>query len=96
MVDEQLSTNSLSPLRDMLEADVIMSPARRSLRLTEKCDTPRICNRGNYQVVSLTDLPVDLDIGYLPNKALVWTSYFLYKLFNIIIMVYITPVFVVM
>ena len=57
-----------------MEADVIMSPARRSLRLAGKCDSSSGCHgnssHGNYQVSSLKELPDGLDIGYLPNKAL--------------------------
>ena len=64
---------SLPPLsltRELMGADVLMSPVRRSLRLTNKSDTPGDSRRGNYQVSSLAELPDELDIGYLPNKAL--------------------------
>ena len=50
-----------------MEADVIMSPVRRSLRLAEKCVAPGDGGNVNYQVSSLTELPDELDI---PNKAL--------------------------
>ena len=53
-----------------MEADVVMSPVRRSLRLAEKCVAPGEGGHGNYQVSSLAELPDELDIGYLPNKAL--------------------------
>ena len=53
-----------------MEVDLIMSPARRSVRIAEKIGTATDSNRGNYQVASLKDLPDELDVGYLPNKAL--------------------------
>ena len=46
-----------------MEADVVMSPVRRSLRLVEKCVAPGDGGHGNYQVSSLAQLP---DIRYLP------------------------------
>ena len=53
-----------------MEADVIMSPARRSLRLAGKCGTGGPGSHGNYQVSSLNELPEGLEVKYLPNKAL--------------------------
>ena len=53
-----------------MEADVIMSPARRSLRLAGKCGTGGPGSHGNYLVSSLNELPEGLDVKYLPNKAL--------------------------
>ena len=45
-----------------------MSPVRRSLRIAEKGTTDG--SHGNYQVESLDELPYELDVRYLPNKAL--------------------------
>ena len=53
-----------------MEVDAVMSPVRRSLRLVEKHVAPGDGGHGNYQVSSLAELPDELDIGYLPNKAL--------------------------
>ena len=39
--------------RERMEADVIMSPVRRSLRLARKCGTGGPGSHGNYQVSSL-------------------------------------------
>jgi hypothetical protein len=57
-------------VRERMEADVIMSPARRSLRLAGKCGTGGPGSHGNYLVSSLNELPEGLDVKYLPNKAL--------------------------
>ena len=69
MISLSLSLSlSLSHLhREVMEADVIMSPVRRSLRLTGKSDPG---SHDDYQVSSLKELPDDLEVGYLPNKAL--------------------------
>ena len=53
-----------------MEADVVMSPVRRSLRLAEKCVATEDGGHVNYQVSSLAQLPEELDIGYLSNRAL--------------------------
>ena len=57
-------------LRELLDADIIMSPVRRSLRIAEKGSTTTDGSHGNYQVESLDELPYELDVRYLPNKAL--------------------------
>ena len=57
-------------LRELLDADIIMSPVRRSLRIAEKGSTTTDGSHGNYQVESLDELPYELDFRYLPNKAL--------------------------
>ena len=48
---------SLSLSRELMEADVVMSPVRRSLRLAEKFVAPGYDSHGNYQVSSLAQLP---------------------------------------
>ena len=53
-----------------MDIHMVMSPARRSIRIAEKFGDTSDGNRGNYQVTSLKDLPEELDFGYLPNKAL--------------------------
>ena len=50
-----------------MEADVVVSPVRRSLRLAEKHVAPGDGGNVNHQVFSLAELPDELDI---PNKAL--------------------------
>ena len=47
-----------------------MSPVRRSLRIAEKGSTTTDGSHDNYQVESLDELPYELDVRYLPNKAL--------------------------
>ena len=52
----------LSP-RDLLGADVIMSPARRSLRLADKVTA-------QLTVSSIMEMPDDVNFAYCPNGAL--------------------------
>ena len=47
----------------MTTVDVVMSPARRSLRIAERLGTTSGGSHGNYQVASLEDLPEELDVA---------------------------------
>ena len=62
-----------------MEADVVISPVRRSLRLAEKHVAPGDGGHGNYQVSSLAELPDELDIGYISPKQ---GSFLLVPYFN--------------
>lgn len=56
--------------RELLDADVIMSPARRSIRIAGRADQMAERPPGSYEVTSLLDLPEELEVAYCPNKAL--------------------------
>ena len=45
-----------------MEADVVVSPVRRSLKLAEKCVAPAGSGHSNYQVSSLAKLPDELEV----------------------------------
>ncbi len=54
--------------RQMVDADIIMSPARRSVRLAGR---KRSMSRSeDYILSSLTEMPDDVNFGYLPNPLL--------------------------
>ena len=53
-----------------MDVYVVLSPAQRSIRFAEKFGDTSNGNHGNYHVISLKDLPEELNFGYLPNKAL--------------------------
>ena len=56
--------------RELAGTDVIMSPARRSVRLAERGVK---CSAEKMVLPSLTQVPDDVDFAYCPNNALLWS-----------------------
>ena len=64
------STNPCLLCRELAGTDVIMSPARRSVRLAERGVK---CSAEKMVLPSLTQVPDDVDFAYCPNNALLWS-----------------------